>query len=502
MSLLESIKTKIKSNPSGLYVLFYTEMWELFGRFGITALLVLYLTHTFKFSDDKSFAIYSGFIALLYVMPIIGGYLSDRLLGLKHSIILGASLMAVGNALLIFPYSDFVYLGLSVVAVGSGFFLPSIVPLVGQLYKEDRRGRDAGFTLYYIGKNIGALLAPLVCGIVGQQFGYNYAFILSTLGMLSGIYVFVRGQKHLIDIETNKEHHYRRGVLSTVLIYASIVVMIPLVYLVLMYTLDGYLLVCAGVIALAVMLTIGVRHDAAVRRRLVAIVMMLFFVVIFFALLGQGGTTLNLFIERIIDRQVFGYQIPPSVFYTLDPIFMILTGPLLAMLWTRLAKINREPSEVVKFTMAMIILAAGFMVFVAAGHLASEQGRVTPLFVVLGYLLFPIAELLIMPIGLSLVTRLSPKGHDAILVGIWMLGYSVSGYLTGAVSKLGRVSFQVIDTEAVKQAALIYSHDFLYSALILVAAAVALLLIIPIFKALTKKIPDEKISTATDQIYY
>lgn len=502
MNFIKSIKAKIQSNPPGLYVLFYTEMWELFGRFGITALLVLYLTHTFKFTDDKSFAIYSGFIALLYVMPIIGGYLSDRLLGLKHSIILGASLMAIGNALLIFPYSQFIYLGLSVVAVGSGFFLPSIVPLVGQLYKEDRRGRDAGFTLYYIGKNIGALLAPLACGIVGQQFGYNYAFILSTLGMISGIYVFVRGQKHLIDIETSNEHRYRRARTSTVLVYASILVMIPAVYVVLLYALDGYLLVCAGIIAFAVLLTIGIRHDAKVRKRLLAIVMMLIFVVVFFALLGQGGTTLNLFIERIIDRQIFGYQIPPSVFYTLDPIFMILTGPLLAMLWTRLAKIDREPSEVIKFCLAMVILAAGFMVFVAAGHLASEQGKVSPLFVVLGYFLFPIAELLIMPIGLSLVTRLSPKGHDAILVGIWMLGYSVSGYLTGIVSKLGRVTFHVVDVEAVKQASLIYSHDFLYSALILVASAIVLLLIIPIFKMLTRKSPGEKLTASTDQIYY
>ncbi len=486
MSFIESIRTKIKSNPPGLYVLFYTEMWELFGRFGITALLVLYLTHTFKFSDDKSFAIYSGFIALLYVMPIIGGYLSDRLLGLKHSIILGASLMALGNAMLVVAQSEFVYLGLSVISVGSGFFLPSIVPLVGQLYKNDRRGRDAGFTLYYIGKNIGALLAPIACGFVGQQYGYHYAFILSTVGMLTGIVAFVRGQKHLVDVESEKEHQYRRGALSTFLVYLSILIMIPLVFVVLKYALDGYLLVCAGIVTLAVLLTIGIRHDNQVRKHLLCIVMMMVFVVIFSGLLGQGGTTLNLFIERIIDRQVFGYHIPPSFFYTLDPVFMILMGPLLAGLWTKLAKINREPSEVIKFCIAMVILAAGFMVFVAAGHLASQQGRVSPLFVVLGYFLFPIAELTIMPIGLSLVTRLSPKGHDAIMVGIWMLGYSISGYLTGAVSKLGRVTFPVVDTLAVKQASLIYSHDFIYSALILVVTAVVLLLIVPIFRTLTK----------------
>lgn len=485
MSLLSALKSKINSNPRGLYVLFYTEMWELFGRFGITALLVLYLTHTFHFSDDRSFAIYSGFIALLYVMPIIGGYLSDRILGLRHSVILGASLMALGNAMLIITHSDFVYLGLSVVAVGSGFFLPSIVPMVGQLYKEDRRGRDAGFTLYYIGKNIGALLAPLACGLVGQQYGYNYAFILSTLGMLSGIVVFVRGRQHLLELETENRHSIATNKSIKVLVYLSILVMIPLVYTILRLALDGYMLVIAGVIAFAVLVTIGLRHGVQVKKHLLAVVMMMVFVIIFSGLLGQGGTSLNLFIERIVDRHFLGHLIPPSFFYTLDPVFMILCGPLLAGLWTKLAKKGREPSEIIKFSLAMTLLAAGFYVFVIAAHHAQLAGSASPWFVVLGYLIFPIAELTIMPIGLSLVTRLSPKGHDAMMVGIWMLGYSVSGYVTGVVSKLGKVGFDVTNSAQIQQAAPIYGHDFAISALILVVSAVVLVSLVPLYKYLT-----------------
>lgn len=486
MSIKNYIQDKINSNPRGLYVLFYTEMWELFGRFGITSLLVFYLTKTFHFSDDRSFALYSGFIAMLYVMPIIGGFLSDRVLGLRHSVILGASLMAAGNALLIIPHTTFVFLGLSVVSVGSGFFLPSIVPLVGYLYKSDRQGRDAGFTLYYIGKNIGALLAPITCGVVGEHYGYNYAFILSTLGMLSGIFVFMRGKKHVSDLESEQTKPKYGRFKFQLASYIVTALMIPCVYAILKFALDGYLLAAAGVLALIVLVVVALRHDFKVKKHLLAIVMMMVFVIIFSGLLGQGGTTLSLFIERIINRTVLGYVIPPSFFYTLDPVFMILVGPLLAGLWAKLAKKNKEPNEVSKFALAMAILSSGFGVFVVASLQASHIGQVSPLYILLAYFLFPIAELTIMPIGLSLVTRLSPKGYDAMLVGIWMLGYSVSGYLTGVVSKLGRVTGAMESKASIQSAAMIYHHDFVVSAAGLLLAAITLMLIVkPLFRRLS-----------------
>jgi proton-dependent oligopeptide transporter, POT family len=501
----------MKKNPPGLYVLFYTEIWELFGRFGITALLVLYLTNMFHMSDAKAFSIYSGFIALIYVMPIIGGYFSDRWLGLRHAIVLGASLMALGDALMIIPREHWVFLGLAVVAVGSGFFLPSIVPLVGRLYKGDRQGRDAGFTWYYIGKNIGALLAPISCGLMAKYFNYNYAFILSTLGMLSGIVVFLKGQKHLVHLEEDEEvalverRRFKRtkSLAASMKVYVLAAIFIPLVYVVLEKGIDGYLLAVAGVIVLGILIVIGIKHDARVRKNLCLIVLMMLFVVIFSGLLGQGGTTLNLFIERIIDRHVFGWLMPPSFFYTLDPVFMILAGPFIALLWAALAKRAKEPSAIIKFALAMMLLGLGFYVFVVAAHQAMIHGHASAWFVVLGYCIFPMAELCIMPIGLSFVTRLSPKNYDALMVGIWMLGYSASGYLTGVVSDLGRVTFALKSIVQFKHAGHIYAHVFAVSTVALGVCTVLLVCLRPLYRYLSAGdgINDDEVQKPVEAYY-
>lgn len=508
--IIAKIQSKMANNPKGLFVLFYTEMWELFGRFGITALLVFYLTNTFHLSDVKAFSIYSGFIALIYVMPIIGGYLSDRLLGLRHAVILGAILMAVGDALLIIPRLDSVYLGLAVIAVGSGFFLPSIVPLVGRLYQADRQGRDAGFTLYYIGKNIGALLAPVLCGLVAKYWAYNYAFILSTLGMISGILVFIFGQRHLVQVEQAEEDEIAqmrqakryKNFRGTTITYFSAMVFVPAAAFILQAGIDGYVLAIAGVVVAVMLIQLAIRSDKEVRRHLAAIVMMMVFVIIFSALLGQGGTTLNLFIERIVDRHVFGWQMPPSFYYSLDPVFMILAGPFIAGIWAKMARRQREPSELVKFVIALLLLALGFAVFVIAAHTAMKSGAASSWFVVLGYSLFPVAELCMMPIGLSFVTRLSPPNYDAMMVGVWMLGYSASGYFTGMISDLGHISFKLVTLEAKLHAAQIYLGVFFDSVAILVLSAAVLVLLRPVYHKLIQSRSGVSTADGPADIYY
>lgn len=502
--IANKIKLKLANNPKGLFVLFYTEMWELFGRFGITALLIFYLTNTFHLSDSAGFAIYSGFIALIYVMPIIGGYFSDRFIGLQHAVILGASLMVLGNAILIIPNLNCVYLGLGVIAVGSGFFLPSIVPLVGKLYQADRRGRDAGFTLYYIGKNIGALLAPILCGLVAKYWNYNYAFILSTLGMLSGLFVFIKGQKHLASaqVSAGQKKLIKLNFKRVSFVYVVVALLIPLVVYILLTDIDGYLLALAGIVALGLVIYISIKSELAIRKRLLAIVLMLLFIIVFSALLGQGGTTLNLFIERIINRQIAGWAMPPTFYYTLDPIFMILAGPFLAALWAKAAGKQKEPSEIIKFVLALSLLGFGFVVFAIAAHIASDSGSASSWFVVVAYAIFPIAELCIMPIGLSFVTRLSPERFDAMMVGVWMLGYSASGYFTGLISNVGHISFTVTTLTERAHAAAVYFKDFSLSAGVLFASATLLLLLSPVIKRLIADHGSHVENTKPADIYY
>lgn len=490
--LLKTLKEKLQSNPKGLYILFYTEMWELFGRFGITALLVLYLTGRFHIADARAFEIYSAFIALNFATPILGGFLADRYLGSRHAIVLGAVIMIIGNACMVVPVEWLVFIGLGIVAVGSGFFLPSIPPLVSALYEKDEHKRDAGFTLYYIGKNIGALLAPVACGFVGQWFGINYAFILSTLGMVSGLIVFLRGQSHLSSYnqQAKATDLGKRlfGLAKQQWVYVIAAVMIPVVVAIIVTNVDGLLLAVTGVIVLAVLVTLLIKRQALERRHICALLIAIVFMTVFSAFLGQGGTTLNLFIQRNIDRHLLGITFPPGFFYALDPVFMLIMGPILAGFWMRLAKRGKEPMVTTKFALALGLLALGFLVFVWAAHTAiMHQGKASMLFIVLAYFIFPIAELSIMPISLSLVTKMAPKGMSALMVGIWLLSNAASSYFTGEISKYGQITFDWHTVTGLKHAAGVYQHLFAGTAGVLAGAAVLILVLGPLVKRLAAR---------------
>lgn len=479
--LLTKLKEKIKENPSGLYVLFYTEMWEIFGRVGITAILALYLTGTLHFTDGQAFDIYSGFIALAFVTPIIGGILCDRYLGNRHSIILGGCVMAIGNIILVIPNTQMMYLGLSIIAIGNGFFLPSITPLVGYLYDKNDQGRDAGFTIFYIGKNIGYFLAPILCGLIGSFYGYNYAFILSSIGMISGVIVFIRGRKHLQG-HGKTPFHFRKKPKSAftnpiAIIYFGALLAIPIIYFALQKNIDVYLLLIAGVVVVTLVLNIAFKRTKKERNHILAILFLMIFVIIFTAFLGQGGTTLNLFIDRIINRHIFNLQISTPTFYALDPLFMFAMGPILATIWLKMAKRNREPKVTSKFALALFILSLGFLVFTLAAIHAESFGHAPMYYIFLAYFLFPIAELCIVPIGLSMVTRLSPKDLGAMMVGVWMLASAASSFLTGKISQLGRVTFNMDKLSGLQHAAHIYRNAFFDSATMLAIAAIILLII-------------------------
>lgn len=476
MNLLYKILAqRFKRNPPGLYVVLYTEIWELFGRFAITALLVLYLTHTFHVSDEKAFVVYSTFMALIFATPILGGVLADRYLGSKRAIILGAMFMIIGNGLMVFPVLNIVYLGLAIVTVGFGFFLPSLPVLLSAIYDNNQHKREAGFTLYYLGKNIGALLAPIICGFVGAHYGWNYAFILSSIGMATGLVVFVLGQRHLKEFyrlpKVAGQTHPRRRIKPAHNVYLIMVLMVPACYLMLFNNLDNVLMVVSLIIVIAIMLFLILKAQGQARKNLLLILISLVAVIVFMSMLNMGGTTLNLFIQRIINRHIFGIEFPTSAFYALDPIFMLIVGPFLATLWVSLSRRRSSVLVTDKFALGMAFLGLGFLVFVVAATHAIRAGDASPWFVVLAYFLFPIGELCIMPLSLSLVTRLAPRGQEALLVSVWMLANAVAGFLTGTISKYGQINFKLDSKLAIIRASHVYHHLFLYSAIALFVVA-------------------------------
>jgi len=479
--------------PDGFFVILYTEICELFGRFGITALLVLYLTSDLNFADHSAFSLYGAFIALIFIIPLLGGHYADKFLGYKKAIIMGITLMGIGNLLIAYPHPFSLYLGLAIIAVGSGFFTPSLTALLGKLYHNKENNRDNAFVMYYIAKNLGALLATIFCSLIGQAYGYSYAFLLSSTVMISGLVVFSFG-RHQLNHALNS---YRPIVKQTqnmalsLMHIGTILALITSVYFMLTHHITNYLFGLSVIVASIVFIKLYYSHDNKTRTHLNAILFALIAMIIFSMFLGQGGTTLNLFIERIVNRQVGSITIPPSMFYALDPLFMLLFGGFVMHFLGKINHANQTITSFYKLIFGLITLAIGFFVFVLASQLAlTTSHKPNVLFVFTAYMIFPIAELSIMPITVSLITRLAPKGKDGLMASFYLFGQGVASYLTGVFSKIGKVDFKVTNHASFIDAAKIYHHVFSLSSLLLLTAAVVSIL----FVFIAKKLKYSKVS--------
>jgi len=350
-------------------------------------------------------------------------------------------------------------------------------PLISNLYQHNDKGRDSGFTLYYLSKNVGALLGPIICGIIAVHYGFHYAFLVSAIIMLIGILIFIFGKKHLPKSQNLTLSKNNLLKVKNTLVYLGILISIPLMQFIFIKNIDSYLLLF-GFILVTLFFVYLFRHQPIEQRKnLILIITMLLFAAIFIAFLAQGGSTLNLFIERIVNRHLFGTIVPTSFFYAIDPIFMLSIGPLLALLFIKLANYHKEPSAITKSSVGLILLAVGFTVFAIASYYAENTGRTSPLFIVLAYFIFPIAELLVVPPILSLITKLSPKNKMSTMVSIFMFSQGLGGYLTGQISKLGQIDFAITNLITAKEAAFIYQNSFTDCAIVLFIAGMILLVI-------------------------
>ncbi|MGJ3501864.1 putative dipeptide and tripeptide permease YjdL [Piscirickettsia salmonis] len=449
--------------PKGVSSILFIESCELFGRFGITALLVFYLKQSLGFSDAHAFLLYTTFVALFSATPALAGLFIGRYINYHQAALMGIFFMMLGNLLLVVPEVQLVYLSLALIAVGFGFFYPGLTTLLGRLYDRSEHGRDAGFTLYYMARNIGALFAPIICGFIGQAYGYHYAFLLSSLVMMIGFFFYFKMHGNLAVLVDEPASHP----VSFIVTLLSAIIAVAVLYTVLDYHLVSYLIAAC---VIGFLLKIGPFIKQHMKVMLIIFALM-FFAIIFSGSLGQGGTTLNLFIMRMVDRHMFGMEIPPSVYYALDPVFMMIIGPILAIVYTKLAKRQLEPGSLYKCMMGLISLSVGFGVFIlAAQHAMQLRTQVSSLYIVIAFIIFPLAELFIMPVALSMITKISPKELTAALTGMWMLSQSVGSLLTNSLSKLGAVNFEMNSPGAYVHAGAIYSYGFTATALLLLGA--------------------------------
>lgn len=586
-------------HPTGLFTLFFAEMWERFSYYGMRALLIFYMIKGFLgYGDKRAYAVYGAYTALVYATPFIGGMLADRLLGTRRAVVLGGLLMAAGHLLMTIEQETAFFCALALLICGNGFFKPNISTIVGSLYPAGSPKRDAGFTIFYIGINLGAALAPLLCGYVGETYGWHYGFGLATIGMLIGVAVFVAPTRltqvliilgalsaaggmvafglndklmllvntpvavallvaalvsamavgrggvpagvgvpkdparlnaaAALGLRTNSIQYYLGvlamlaalayavapyslggyvvaacGVYAVLLpwlsavwaVYAAIVLGVPIIALMINRSeIAGAVLVVFGLLALGSILREAIRSSKVERERLIVVLIMMFFSMLFWAFFEQAGSSVNNFTDRNVDRTVQtavftqdqvgqtidvpanqalvglkrpdgsfvtlteiekagaslpwtvtpehvgreygGTEVKASVFQATNPICIMVFGLFFSALWGFLGRRGLEPSTPIKFALGLIQLGLGFLVFWYAAKNATDRGMTAMALLVLGYALHTTGELCLSPVGLSMVTRLSPTRMVSTVMGGWFLATAFSNYLAGLIATL------------------------------------------------------------------
>ena len=427
-------------HPKGLFICFATEMWERFSYYGMRALLILYLTKHWQFTDAASYLIYGAYTSLVYIMPVFGGMLADQILGSKKAVTYGAILLVFGHLGMTVESSEQIfYLSLALIVSGVGFLKPNISTMVGALYKEGDPRRDSGFTIFYMGINIGAFTATLLCGYLGEEVGWAYGFGAAGIGMLLGLIIFLWGQKYLEGLAEPPSEKYMTkvsGVSYENWAYISGVIMVLITwFLVQNSQLVGQLLGGFGAIFIGAWLLYALFKCAPEERdRLIVVGILILFSLIFWALFEQAGSSLNILTDRGVDRVIFGWEVPASMFQSLNAGFIFTIAPLFALLWIALAKRNMEPSTPIKFSIGIVLVGLGFLALVY-GMQSSEALQTGVIWIVLIYFLHTLGELCLSPVGLSSVTKLSPQRIVGFMMGMWFFASAAGNYVAGLIAK-------------------------------------------------------------------
>ncbi len=427
-------------HPKGLFICFATEMWERFSYYGMRALLILYLTKHWQFTDAASYLIYGAYTSLVYIMPVFGGMLADQILGSKKAVTYGAILLVFGHlGMTVESNQQIFYLSLALIVSGVGFLKPNISTMVGALYEDGDPRRDSGFTIFYMGINIGAFTATLLCGYLGEEVGWAYGFGAAGIGMLLGLIIFLWGQKYLEGLAEPPSEKYMTkvsGVSYENWAYISGVIMVLITwFLVQNSQLVGQLLGGFGAIFIGAWLLYALFKCAPEERdRLIVVGILILFSLIFWALFEQAGSSLNILTDRGVDRVIFGWEVPASMFQSLNAGFIFTIAPLFALLWIALAKRNMEPSTPIKFSIGIVLVGLGFLALVY-GMQSSEALQTGVIWIVLIYFLHTLGELCLSPVGLSSVTKLSPQRIVGFMMGMWFFASAAGNYVAGLIAK-------------------------------------------------------------------
>ena len=457
-----------QSHPKGLYFVFATGMSERFSYYGMRALFTLYLIKALVLDKQMASTIYGNYTGLVYLTPLIGGYVADRFWGMRRSILWGAVMMVLGQlfmftSALYYQSGEFarwmMYGGLAMLIFGNGFFKPNITTIVGQLYEPGDKRLDSAFTIFYMGINVGAFIAPLLCGFVGDTGNpadFKWGFLAAALGMMCSLVLFVgwknkflvgpngeqlgivaagKVEAHKSEKEAAPERSMNQN-MTTFLLWG---IGAAVIYCVFHFALN-FDLIGAAIFAMCIIIPAYVITDSSLtkteRQRIWVIYIIAFFVIFFWSAFEQAGASLTFFADEQTNRHIFGLVMPASYFQSFNPVFVVLFAPLFSMLWTKLGQKNLEPASPIKQAMGLFLLALGYLVIALGVKDVAPGVKVSILWLTSLYFIHSMGELMLSPIGLSMVNKLAPMRFASLLMGVWYMSNAAANKFAGMLSGL------------------------------------------------------------------
>jgi POT family proton-dependent oligopeptide transporter len=497
--------SELWGHPKGLYVCFFTEMWERFSFYGMKVLLLLYLTKYHLFTDAAGYDLLGAYAGLVYAMPVIGGLVADRYLGMRKSVVLGGILLCCGHLGMAFEGEqarvidggvvqdalsiEVFYFSLALIVMGVGFLKPNISTIVGRLYPDGDARQDSGFTLFYMGINVGAFLSALVCGWLGETHGWNWGFGAAGVGMLIGLGVFVSGQRHLQgQAEPRDPPALRRRVLGALNLEAVIHAAVICGVFVVWYLIRRPVAVHWTMHATATALVLGMgwflwtRCTRQQAQQMLVLTALILFSMVFWALYEQTYGSWILFSDRVMEREAFGIEWTASQLASLGAFFIFVLSPLFAWLWPRLDRAGRNPSTPAKFGLGIVFAGLSFVVLAIGARSPGNSGMVALWWFVAAYFVLEVGELLLSPIGLSAVTSLSVPRVVSLMMGAWFLASAYSEVVAAWLGKLSSVEPGADGGIDVAHALSRYADLFSNLGWIGLGAGVVVLLLTPILR--------------------
>jgi POT family proton-dependent oligopeptide transporter len=434
---MESLK-----HPKGLKFLFFAEMWERFSFYGLSAILILYMTERLGFTDANAALVFGSYVTYLYITTAVGGILADRVIGYRRCVLIGGIAIICGHITMALSGSSNIalFLGLGCISAGTGFFKSNVSTMVGRLYDNKESLRNSGFAYFYTGINFGSVLATLIVGFVGEKLGWHYGFSLAAFGMALGLICFEMGKKHFPDSCDNPNHQLmNKNLFAGITVWRAIIIFVILSactfgYLIAHPTESMIIISLSGIVLLIYLMSLWKSLHKSQKSNIAILLILSIFMLFYWSLSNQTSISIPLFIKHNINLNIFSLNMPVTTVMSIQLTLLVIITPFFGLLWQRLSKYNKEPSDELKFVFSLVFLGLCFLLLSIAGSIAASTGKANVIWIILAYLMLVFGELCISPVGLALVTRLAPEHLKSTMMGVWWTISAYAGFFGGVIS--------------------------------------------------------------------